>query len=90
MLHITILAATVATGMLGAYYSVTTWLSTFSTSERHLSVEHGGYFDRLINEAPWPGYLTSAWLSDTWGVAAASCCSPSAAALLILAYTPCR
>jgi len=29
---------TLSTGMLAAYYSITTWLPTFSSPERHLSV----------------------------------------------------
>ncbi|MFT2628550.1 MFS transporter, partial [Escherichia coli] len=38
LLRTTLLASLLATGMQGAYYSVTTWLPTFLKTERHLSV----------------------------------------------------
>ena len=38
LLRTTILATLLSTGMLGAYYSITTWLPTFLATERHLSV----------------------------------------------------
>ncbi|WP_022982121.1 MFS transporter [Ideonella sp. B508-1] len=38
LLGTTVLASLLATGMQGAYYSVTTWLPTFLKTERHLSV----------------------------------------------------
>jgi MFS family permease len=87
LLRNTILATLLATGMLGAYYSVTTWLSTFLETERHLSVTgRTGYLLMLI-AGSLAGYLASAWLSDAVGrrrgFISFACCG----ALLVLAYT---
>jgi MFS family permease len=87
LLRNTILATALATGMLGAYYSVTTWLSTFLETERHLSVTgRTGYLLMLI-AGSLAGYLASAWLSDAVGrrrsFISFACCG----ALLVLAYT---
>jgi MFS family permease len=87
LLRNTILATVLATGMLGAYYSVTTWLSTFLETERHLSVTgRTGYLLMLI-AGSLAGYLASAWLSDAVGrrrsFISFACCG----ALLVLAYT---
>lgn len=87
LLRNTVLATVLSTGMLGAYYSVTTWLSTFLETERHLSVTgRTGYLLMLI-VGSLAGYLASAWLSDAVGRRAGfiwfACCG----ALLILAYT---
>ena len=87
LLRNTFLATVLATGMLGAYYSVTTWLSTFLETERHLSVTgRTGYLLMLI-AGSLAGYLASAWLSDAVGrrrsFISFACCG----ALLVLAYT---
>jgi MFS family permease len=87
LLPTTILATLLSTGMLAAYYSVTTWLPTFLETERHLSVTgRTGYLMMLI-VGSLAGYLTSAWLADAIGrrrsFMAFACC----AALLILVYT---
>ncbi len=87
LLRNTLLATLLATGMMGAYYSVTTWLSTFLETERHLSVTgRTGYLLMLI-VGSLAGYLASAWVSDAIGrrlnFILFACCG----ALLILAYT---
>jgi MFS family permease len=87
LLRNTILATSLATGALAAYYSVTTWLPTFLETERHLSVTgRTGYLLMLITGS-LAGYLTSAWLADAVGrrrsFMSFACCG----ALLILAYT---
>lgn len=67
LLRQTVLASLLATGMQGAYYSVTTWLPTFLKTERHLSVlGTSGYLLVLIGGS-FAGYLASAWLSDAIG-----------------------
>ncbi|CAM3347815.1 MFS transporter [Paracidovorax anthurii] len=67
LLRTTVLASLLATGMQGAYYSVTTWLPTFLKTERHLSVlGTSGYLLVLITGS-FVGYLASAWLSDVIG-----------------------
>jgi MFS family permease len=63
----TFLATSLATGMLAAYYSVTTWLPTFLETERHLSVTgRTGYLMMMILGS-LAGYLVSAWLADAVG-----------------------
>jgi MFS family permease len=87
LLRNTVLATLLSTGMLGAYYSVTTWLSTFLETERHLSVTGRTGYLLLLIVGSLAGYLASAWLSDAVGRRAGfiwfACCG----ALLILAYT---
>ncbi len=79
-------ATLLASGMLGAYYSVTTWLPTFLETERHLSVKHAtGYLMTLIIGS-LAGYLASAWLSDVLGRRRAFMLFASCAALLTLVY----
>jgi MFS family permease len=87
LLRNTLLATLLAAGMLGAYYSVTTWLPTFLETERHLSVTgRTGYLLMLI-VGSFAGYWVSAWLSDVVGRRRSfmffACCG----ALLILVYT---
>ncbi len=86
LLRSTILATSLATGMLGAYYSVTTWLSTFLETERHLSITgRTGYLLMLITGS-LAGYLVSAWVSDTLGRRRTFMLFAVGGALLILAY----
>jgi MFS family permease len=87
LLRTTLLATLLATGMLGAYYSVTTWLSTFLETERHLSVTgRTGYLLMLI-AGSLAGYLSSAWLSDAIGRRRSFIVFACCAALLVLVYT---
>jgi MFS family permease len=87
LLRNTFFATLLATGMLGAYYSVTTWLSTFLETERHLSVTgRTGYLLMLITGS-LVGYLASAWLSDIVGRRRSFILFACCAAALILVYT---
>jgi MFS family permease len=87
LLRNTLLATLLATGMLGAYYSVTTWLPTFLETERHLSVTgRTGYLMMLI-VGSFAGYLASAWVSDAFGRRRSFMLFACCGAVLILAYT---
>ena len=87
LLRNTILATLLATGMLAAYYSVTTWLPTFLETERHLSVSgRTGYLLMLI-VGSLAGYLVSAWLADAIGRRRSFMLFACCGALLILIYT---
>jgi len=87
LLLTTVLATLLSTGMLGAYYAVTTWLPTFLQTERHLSVsDRTGYLMMMI-VGSLAGYLTSAWVSDAVGRRRGFILFACCAALLILAYT---
>ncbi|KAB1070225.1 MFS transporter [Methylobacterium planeticum] len=63
----TILASLLATGMQGAYYSVTTWLPTYLKTERNLSVLNTSSYLLVLILGSFIGYLTSAYLSDRIG-----------------------
>ena len=87
ILRTTILATMLSTGMLAAYYSITTWLPTFLANERHLSVGAStGYLLMLISGS-LAGYLVSAWLTDTIGRRRGFILFAACAMVLILLYT---
>ncbi|MFT3963518.1 MFS transporter [Propionivibrio sp.] len=87
MLGVTVRASLLATGMQGAYYSVTTWLPTFLKTERGLSVlGTSGYLLVLITGS-FVGYLTSAYLSDHLGRRKCFILFAACAGLLVVAYT---
>jgi MFS family permease len=67
MLKTTILASLLSTGMMGAYYAVTTWLPTFLKVERKLSVLGTSGYLLVLILGSFIGYLTSAYLSDKLG-----------------------
>ncbi len=87
LLRTTILATLLSTGMMAAYYSITTWLPTFLANERHLSVGAStGYLLMLISGS-LAGYLVSAWLTDTIGRRRGFILFAACAMVLILLYT---
>lgn len=87
LLRNTLLATSLATGALAAYYSVTTWLPTFLETERHLPVTgRTGYLLMLI-VGSLAGYLTSAWLADALGRRRNFMLFAACGAVLILIYT---
>jgi MFS family permease len=87
LLRATVLATLLSTGMMGAYYSITTWLPTFLASERHLSAGAStGYLLMLITGS-LAGYLVSAWLTDAIGRRLSFILFAGCAMLLIVLYT---
>jgi MFS family permease len=87
LLGTTILATLLSTGMLGAYYSITTWLPTFLASERHLSVAGTTGYLLMVITGSLAGYLVSAWLTDAIGRRRGFIVFAVGGALLILLYT---
>lgn len=87
LLRTTILASLLATGMQGAYYSVTTWLPTFLKTERQLSVLGTSGYLLVLIVGSFCGYLTSAWLSDRIGRRMAFIVFALCAGVLVTAYT---
>jgi MFS family permease len=87
LLGTTVLATLLSTGMLGAYYSVTTWLPTFLATERHLSVGGTTSYLLMVITGSLAGYLVSAWLSDALGRRRGFILFAGCAAALILLYT---
>ena len=87
LLRTTLLATLLSTGMLGAYYSVTTWLPTFLATERHLSVGGTTSYVLMVIVGSLAGYLTSGWLADRIGRRRGFILFACCAAVLILLYT---
>lgn len=87
ILRVTVLASLLATGMQGAYYSVTTWLPTYLKMERGLSVLNTSGYLMVLIVGSFAGYLTSAWLSDTLGRRRCFILFAVCAGLLVTAYT---
>jgi sugar phosphate permease len=73
--------------MLGAYYSVTTWLPTFLSTERHLSVTGTTGYLLMVITGSLAGYLVSAWLTDTIGRRRGFVLFAACATVLIVLYT---
>ncbi|GKS95330.1 MFS transporter [Acidovorax sp. SUPP2825] len=87
LLRTTVLASLLATGMQGAYYSVTTWLPTFLKTERHLSVLGTSTYLLVLIAGSFLGYLASAWLSDVIGRRRCFILFAAMGMALVLAYT---
>jgi MFS family permease len=87
VLGITVMASLLATGMQGAYYSVTTWLPTYLKMERHLSVLNTSGYLMVLIVGSFAGYLTSAWLSDRLGRRRCFMLFAVSAAVLVTCYT---
>jgi MFS family permease len=87
LLRTTVLASLLATGMQGAYYSVTTWLPTYLKTERNLSVLNTGSYLLVLIIGSFLGYLTSAYLSDRLGRRNCFILFAVSAAVLVVAYT---
>lgn len=86
-LRTTILATCLSTGMLAAYYSITTWLPTFLANERHLSVGGTTGYLLMVISGSLAGYLVSAWLTDAIGRRRGFMLFAACATVLILLYT---
>jgi MFS family permease len=86
LLGTTVLATLLSTGMLGAYYSITIWLPTFLSSERHLSVAGTTGYSMMVIAGSLAGYLTSAWLTDVIGRRRGFMLFAACAMVLILLY----
>jgi MFS family permease len=67
LLRITLLASLLSTGMMSAYYSLTNWLPTFLSTERHLSAGSTTSYLLMVIVGSFAGYLTCAWLCDAIG-----------------------
>jgi MFS family permease len=87
LLGTTVLASLLCSGMLGAYYSVTTWLPTYLKNERHLSVTGTSGYLLVLIAGSFAGYLTSAWAADALGRRRCFMLFAVCGGALILAYT---
>jgi len=63
----TLLACMLTSGMMAAYYAVTTWVPTYLKSERGLSVFNTGAYTFVIILGSLVGYLVAAYLTDHIG-----------------------
>ncbi len=87
LLKTTVLASLLSTGMMGAYYAVTTWLPTFLKVERKLSVLGTSGYLLVLILGSFIGYLTSAYLSDRLGRRRCFMLFAACAAALVISYT---
>jgi MFS family permease len=67
VLRITLLGGLLGTGAHGGYYAIMTWLPTFLSKERHLSVLNTGGYLAVVIVAFWCGCIASAYLLDRIG-----------------------
>ena len=67
VLKITLLGGLLGTGAHGGYYAIMTWLPTFLSKERHLSVLNTGGYLAVVIVAFWCGCMASAYLLDRIG-----------------------
>lgn len=67
VLKTTIIGAILGTGAHGGYYAIMTWLPTFLSKERHLSVLNTGGYLAVVIVAFWCGCMASAYLLDRIG-----------------------
>ncbi len=82
----TLLASLLCTGMLGAYYAVTTWLPTYLKTERGLTVFGTSTYLLVLIAGSLAGYLAAAWGSDALGRRRAFMLFAVCAAALVLVY----
>jgi MFS family permease len=87
LLRTTLLASLLSTGMMSAYYSLTNWLPTFLSSERHLSAGGTTSYLLMVITGSFAGYLSCAWLTDAIGRRRGYMCFALCAAGLTLLYT---
>jgi MFS family permease len=87
LLRTTLLATLLSAGLLGAYYSVTTWLPTYLKLERHLSVTGTTSYLLVLIAGAFTGYIAGAWLTDALGRRRSYVLFAICALLLVLAYT---
>ena len=87
LFSITLRASLLATGMMGAYYAITTWLPTYLKTERQLSVLNTSGYLLVLIVGSFLGYLTSAYLSDRIGRRRCFMLFACSAGVLIVTYT---
>jgi MFS family permease len=92
VLRVTLLGALLGTGAHGGYYAIMTWLPTFLSKERHLSVLNTGAYLAVVIVAFWCGCMASAYLLDRIGrrrniALFAFCCIVTVLAYVMLPLT---
>jgi MFS family permease len=87
MLRTTVLASLFATGCQGGYYAITTWVPSFLTTERHLSVVGSAGYLAFVIGGSFTGYLVGAWMADRFGRKPLFISFAVGAIALVLAYT---
>jgi MFS family permease len=67
LLRITLPGCFLTTGMMAGYYAVTTWVPTYLSTVRKLSVLNTGWYTFMIILGSFIGYLVAAYLADRIG-----------------------
>ena len=86
VLRVTLLGALLGTGAHGGYYAIMTWLPTFLSKERHLSVLNTGGYLAVVIVAFWCGCMASSYLLDRIGRRRNIALFAFACAVTVLAY----
>jgi MFS family permease len=87
LLSTTLRASLLATGMQGAAYAIITWLPTYLTTERQLSVLNTSGYLLVLILGSFLGVLTSAYLSDRLGRRHCFILFAVGAGVLVVTYT---
>ena len=87
LLSTTLRASLLATGMQGAAYAIITWLPTYLTTERQLSVLNTSGYLLVLIFGSFLGVLTGAYLSDRIGRRHCFMLFAVSAGLLVVTYT---
>lgn len=87
LLRTTAIASLIATGALGGNYTILTWLPTYLSSVRHLSVLNTGAYLGVNIAGSFCGYLFCAHLSDWLGRRLTFAISAVMAAATVALYT---
>jgi MFS family permease len=87
MISVTLRAALLTTGAQGGYYAITTWLPTFLTTERHLTVLGTSSYLASVIIGSYIGYIVSAYLTDIIGRKLNFILFAFASMVVVLVYT---
>lgn len=87
LLRTTVLASLLSSGMMAAYYAVTTWLPTYLKTVRNLSVFNTGWYTLVIIVGSLVGYIVAAYLHDAAGRRKTFILFAACTALVAVLYT---
>jgi MFS family permease len=83
----TVLAALLATGVQGGYYTLATWVPAYLKAERNLTVVGTGSYLVLLISGAFAGYVTGSYLTDLLGRKRTFVLFAALSAILIFTYT---
>jgi MFS family permease len=87
LLHTTVLACLMTTGMMIGYYAVTFWLPTYLKTVHKLSISSTGLYTTVVIAGSFIGYLVAAYLADHIGRRKTFFLFASCSAIVVVLYT---